>query len=340
MTRFAKIAAFTVAGLASAAAAPGAAASPMGYLNADGQFAGRILPLLWGLFILSVTVILVIAALVIAGVARRARRAVIREVPLVDSHATAWIAIGVGVTTLILIGFVAWSSVTLARIAYPPSDPALTIRVTGHQWWWEFRYLDHKDPSQSFVTANEIHIPVGKPVRVELQSADVIHEFWVPSLAGKTQTIPGQTNVTWLEADRPGVYRGQCTQYCGNQHAHMVLAVFADRPDSFEAWRKDQLRDAPQPNTQETSLGERDFVQHCAACHTVRGTVAEGKLGPDLTHLMSRSTIAAGILPNNPGYLSGWIANPQNLKPGALMPDLDISGPDLASIRSFLLTLN
>jgi cytochrome c oxidase subunit II len=316
-----------------------AAASPMDYLTASGPFARTILPLTWGLFILSVVVIVVITALVVAGVAFRARTGRVFDVPLMDSRATGWIAIGVAVSTLVLIGFVGWSSVTLARIAYPPSNPALTIQVRAHQWWWEFRYLDSKDPSQSFVTANEIHIPVGKPVRVELQSADVIHEFWVPSLAGKTQAIPGQTNVTWLEADKPGVYRGQCTQFCGMQHAHMALAVFADSPDSFEAWKRDQLGDAPAPNSHETDLGEQDFVQRCAACHTVRGTVADGKLGPDLTHLMSRSTIAAGSLPNNPGYLSGWIANPQRIKPGALMPDLDISGSDLASIRSFLLTL-
>jgi cytochrome c oxidase subunit II len=217
--------------------------------------------------------------------------------------------------------------------------PALTIQVRAHQWWWEFHYLDKKDPSRSFVTANEVHIPVGKPVRLELESADVIHEFWAPSLGGKIQTIPGQTNVTWLEADKPGVYRGQCTQYCGEQHAHMILSVFADPPDAFEACRAGQLRDAPNPATEEASLGERGFVGHCAACHTVRGTVADGKLGPDLTHLMSRSTIAAGVLPNNPGYLSGWVADPQSIKPGSLMPDPDLSGPDLASIRSFLVTL-
>jgi cytochrome c oxidase subunit II len=337
MTRTPQAAALGALGLA--ASAPGAAASPMDYLHADGKWAATVLPLTWGLFILSLVVIVVIAALVIVGVMLRARLGNVRQVPLVDTRATGWIAIGVGVSTLILIGFVAWSSITLARVAYPPSKPALTILVRAHQWWWEFHYLDKNDPSRSFVTANEVHIPVGKPVRLELQSADVIHEFWVPSLVGKIQTIPGQTNVTWIEADKPGVYRGQCTQFCGEQHAHMLLSVFADPPAAFDAWRADQLRDAPTPATQEASLGERGFIGHCAACHTVRGTVAEGKLGPDLTHLMSRSTIAAGVLPNNPGYLSGWIADPQSVKPGSLMPDPDLSGPELASIRSFLVTL-
>jgi cytochrome c oxidase subunit 2 len=226
----------------------------------------------------------------------------------------------------------------MARIANPPTRPALSIDVRGHQWWWEFVY-QNDDPSKIFTTANEIHIPVGKPVRFTLNGEDVIHTFWVPSLGGKIQLIPGQTNVTWLEADRPGVYRGQCSQYCGQQHAHMIFFVFADAPDAFEAWRADQLRAASQPASDDVRLGELRFIGHCGACHTVRGTLANGDVGPDLTHLMSRTTIAGGELPNNPGFLSGWIANPQNLKPGSLMPDPELSGPDLASIRSFLVTL-
>ena len=176
-------------------------------------------------------------------------------------------------------------------------------------------------------------------MRFALKGEDVIHTFWVPSLGGKIQLIPGQTNLTWLEADRPGVYRGQCSQYCGQQHAHMVLTVFADPPKAFEAWREAQLRAASQPGSDEARLGEERFIERCAACHAVRGTRADGHVGPDLTHLMSRTTIAAGELPNNPGYLSGWIADPQGLKPGSLMPDPELSGPELASIRSFLVTL-
>ena len=187
--------------------------------------------------------------------------------------------------------------------------------------------------------ANEIHIPVGKPVRFDLKGVDVIHTFWIPSLGGKTQIIPGQTNVTWLEADRPGVYRGQCSQFCGEQHAHMILTVSPTRPTFTSAGGSRSASAAAPRSTDEGRLGEATFVQRCGACHAVRGTRADGRVGPDLTHLMSRSTIAAGMLPNNPGYLSGWIADPQGQKPGALMPRPELSGPELTRIRAFLLTL-
>ena len=315
-----------------------AAVAPMDYLHADGLQSARILPLTQGLLAISVIVVVIIAALVLIAILRRARSGAVAGTPVMESEATGWISIGVGLSTVVLVGLVIWTSVTMAEIANPPSEPALSIEVRGHQWWWEFAYLND-DPSKTFVTANEIHIPVGKPVRFALTGEDVIHTFWVPSLGGKIQLIPGQTNLTWLEADRPGVYRGQCSQYCGQQHAHMTLTVFADPPEAFETWRATQLRAAPQPSSDETRLGERRFIERCAACHTVRGTRADGHVGPDLTHLMSRTTIAAGTLPNNPGFLSGWIANPQSLKPGSLMPDPELSGPDLADIRSFLATL-
>ena len=314
------------------------AAPPMSYLSSAGRMGDAIAPLTWGLLGVAIAVVVIISALVIVGILRRGRGGAVSDTPIGETRATSWIGIGVGLSTLVLIGLVVWTSLTMASIANPPSEPALTIEVRGHQWWWEFIYHGEK-PNQIFETANEIHIPVGKPVRFAVTGMDVIHSFWVPSLGGKTETIPGQVNVTWLQADRPGVYRGECSEYCGEQHAHMALAVFADAPDSFEAWRQAQLRDAPAPASDQTRFGEQSFIQHCGVCHTVRGSPAAGRVGPDLTHLMSRSTIAAGVLPNNPGYLSGWIADPQNIKPGCLMPDLAISGPDLASIRSFLLTL-
>ena len=330
--------AIAVTGLVLLAGAAKAADLPMTYLAADGAWNERVLPLTRGVLILCLAVIAIIALLVLVGVLSRARFVAIRDVPLTDSRATRWIAIGTGISTVVLLGFIGWNSVTMARVANPPSEPALTIQVRGHQWWWEFIY-QNKDQSQIFTTANELHIPVGKPVRFAIESADVIHSFWIPRLGGKTDTIPGQTNVAWLEADHPGVFRGQCSQYCGQEHARMALAVYADTPAAFDAWRKAQLADAPQPASAGVRVGEEVFIERCGACHTVRGTTAMGHVGPDLTHLMSRNTIAAGMLPNNPGYLSGWIANPQAMKPGALMPRPELTGPDLASVRSFLLTL-
>jgi cytochrome c oxidase subunit 2 len=310
----------------------------MDYLHADGLMAKRILPLTQGLLIVSAIVVIIVTALVLIAVLRRGRSGAAPDTPLLESPGRGWISIGVGLSTVVLVGLVVWTSMTMARIANPPIKPALSIDVRGHQWWWEFVY-HNDDPSKIFTTANEIHIPVGKPVRFTLNGEDVIHTFWVPSLGGKIQIIPGQTNVTWLQADKPGVYRGQCSQFCGQQHAHMVFSVFADTPEAFQAWRENQLRAAVHPASDDARIGEQHFIVRCGACHTVRGALANGHVGPDLTHLMSRTTIAGGELPNNPGFLSGWIANPQSLKPGSLMPNPELSGPDLASIRSFLVTL-
>ena len=165
------------------------------------------------------------------------------------------------------------------------------------------------------------------PVELRLTSADVIHSFWVPALAGKTDLIPGQENTAWLRADAPGVYRGQCDEYCGLQHAHMAFRVVAVPPDEFEAWWDHMLEPAQQPETREAREGMDLFRLNCSACHAVRGMLAGGEMGPDLSHLMQRETIASGMLPNTPGHLSGWIANPDVLKPGTPMPRTDLVGP-------------
>ena len=188
------------------------------------------------------------------------------------------------------------------------------------------------------VTANEIHIPAGQPVLVRLESNDVIHSFWVPALAGKTDTIPGRINLTWLQADRPGTYRGQCTEFCGMQHAHMAFAVVADPPAVFARWRAAQALPAVMP-VGEAAVGQHVFMGHCAGCHAVGGSAAHGRKGPDLTHLMSRTMIAAGLLDNNVNTLSGWISDPQALKPGARMPPTWLSGPQLHAVVAYLGTL-
>jgi cytochrome c oxidase subunit II len=326
------------------AAAQDRAKPPMGYLESFGSPGREILGLTWGLLIQSIVVVLVVAALVVAGFFIKARRGVdmSRDQHSVkgpnDHKALPWIYTGLGLTTLSLVDFTVWTIATLAEIRQPAAEPAVTIEVTAHQWWWEVRYAS-EDPSQVFETANEIHVPVGEPVRFRLTSEDVIHSFWVPALGGKTDLIPGQTNATWLEADTPGVYRGQCAEYCGLQHAHMALRVFAEPPGEFEAWRQEQLEPADAPAAPKAEAGQTAFVRHCAACHTVRGTIAGGETGPDLTHLMDRTTIASAMLPNTVGHLSGWIANPQELKPGTTMPNPGLSGPELEAIRSYLMTL-
>ncbi|HZD26876.1 MAG TPA: cytochrome c oxidase subunit II [Alphaproteobacteria bacterium] len=339
--RIATIVAGLALGLAGGMPAAHAAIdAPMYYLHSFGSQGKPIATLTWGLLGLSVAVVLIISVAVVVGVLLRRTRAV----PLTAGRLPVeragsgmpWIYIGLGLTVVALAGFVAWTMATMAAIASPAQAPKITIAIRGHQWWWELEYRTG-DPSRQFTTANEIHVPVGEPVRLEFTTADVIHTFWVPAIAGKTDLIPGQTNVAWIEADAPGVYRGQCNEYCGQQHAHMRLTLFADPPDKFQAWWDAQVQAAHPPEA--VARGKAEFARQCSACHTVRGTLAGGQVGPDLTHLMSRSTIAAGMLPNTIGNLSGWVANPQVIKPGSKMPNLDLSGPELDAVRSYVLTL-
>ena len=214
-----------------------------------------------------------------------------------------------------------------------------TVQVIGHQWWWEVNYQD-ENPSRSFTTANEIHIPVGVPVRVSLTSPDVIHSFWVPSLNGKTDLIPGRENTTTIEADRPGTYRGQCAEFCGVQHAHMALLVVAEPKEAFEAWRARQVQPAAEPAGDAEKRGRDVFLSGpCVMCHRIRGTIAGGSLGPDLTHVAGRQTLAAATIPNTPGYLAAWIEDPQHVKPGNRMPITQIAPPDMHPLLAYLETL-
>jgi cytochrome c oxidase subunit 2 len=313
----------------------------MGYLETFGPRADPVTQLAWGLTALSVAVVIIVTLLVLAGVLARRQRASedLRALPVGGGgDGMRWIYVGLALTMVALVASLVWTVAVAAAVNSPASKPALTLQVVGHQWWWEVVY-DPDQPGRTFVTANEIHIPVGRPVAVKLVGADVIHSFWIPALTGKTDTIPGRTNLAWLQADRPGIYRGQCTEYCGEQHAHMALYVVADPPAAFEAWRAAQARPAAAPQAPDAQRGAAVFQARCSACHAVRGTEAGGLAGPDLTHLMSRRTIAAGTLPNNLASLSGWIANPQALKPGARMPATWLSGPQLADLRAYLETL-
>lgn len=326
--------------LFSACACSTIAAQPMGYWTTSGPAADPITRLGWGLGIVALAVTAIVAVLLMLAILRRRERPTDPRSLTVrsDEGGLAWLYVGVGTSTVVLIACAVWTLFTIAAVAMPARAGEMVVRVDAAQWWWGVRY-ESSVPSQIFSVANEIHIPVGQPVRIELTSTDVIHSFWIPQLAGKMDVIPGQTNVTWMQADRPGVYRGQCGEFCGAQHAHMGLLVVADSPDDYQVWRQAQLQPAAPPVAPAALRGHAAFLAHCAACHTVRGGQAGGILGPDLTHLMSRRTIAAGTLPNTPGNLAAWVANAQALKPGSRMPSMNLAASDLIDVVGYLNTL-
>ena len=316
-------------------------ASPLQYLSGAGDKAVPVVWLTWGLLAISLAVIAVVSLLLVGAVWRRPGQnwtlgAQIALQPHQDG--LNWLWIGVGISTLVLLISVIWTVKVLAQIQAPNAKPSVTIEITGKQWWWQVRYLSD-DLSRSFTTANEIHMPIGVPIRLKLIGGDVIHSFWVPQLAGKMDAIPGQTNETWIEAAAPGTYNGQCTEYCGLQHAHMGVVVVAQSRTDFRNWWNDQLR-APRSLQGAALSGQVEFLVHCGSCHTIRGTEAAGAQGPDLSHLMGRATIAAASFPNDGQTLAHWIADPQSLKPGSLMPAPAVSQADLASINNYLHTLD
>lgn len=244
----------------------------------------------------------------------------------------------VAVTVVIISFFTATSFFTTRALGIAGSDD-LTIKVRGLQWWWGLEYFG-SDPGRHFETANEIHIPVGRNVRLQLEGLDVIHSFWVPSLAGKQDLIPGRPNELSIRAERAGVYRGQCAEFCGLQHAHMAFLVVAEEPAAFDAWTRQQRENAVASSEAEIVAGQQVFLSKpCAACHAIRGTPAEGKTGPDLTHVGGRKYIAAGLFETTRGSLAAWIADPQTLKPGNNMPMVPLNADELRSVSAYLASL-
>jgi cytochrome c oxidase subunit 2 len=226
------------------------------------------------------------------------------------------------------------SDLFVIRTTQAPAANAtkLTVLVTGHQWWWDVRY-----PGTPAVTANEIHIPVRTPVRVEVRTADVIHSFWVPELNRKIDTIPGRTNAIELYADAVGRYRGQCAEFCGLQHAHMGVAVIADSPAAFRRWLERQSEPAAAPASAQATTGRDVFLDgSCSSCHAIRGTSADAEVGPDLTHVADRQTLAALTIPNTRADLADWIRNSQHVKPGNLMPNLRLRDARLRAVVAYL----
>ena len=307
-------------------------------LNLHGVQAARIEDLWWLMFwICSAMFVLVMVATGIAITRRRDPIGPPGPIPPGSRlRMTRVIAVAVGATVLVLFVLLIASVSTGRAIASLSEGGGPAIKVTGHQWWWEVEY-EHPTPSRIVKTANEIHIPVGRPIKLELSSQDVIHSFWVPNLHGKRDLIPGHANDLWIRADRPGVYRGQCAEFCGLQHAHMGLLVIAEPQERFDAWYGAQLQTSALPATPSQQHG-RQLVESgpCALCHTIQGTQANGNLGPDLTHLASRRTIAAASLPNTRGNLGGWISDPQSLKPGNRMPPITMKSEDLQAMLDYL----
>jgi cytochrome c oxidase subunit 2 len=241
---------------------------------------------------------------------------------------------GVGIPLVVLVALFAVADVYLVGQTAPPAagSTRMTIDVIGHQWWWEVRY-----PGTSVVTANEIHIPVDTRINLVATTADVIHSFWVPALNRKIDMIPGRRNRILLEADSPGRYRGQCSQFCGLQHAHMAMWVDAQTPSQYRAWLAAQERPAAEPTSPMEVAGKRQFMDdQCSSCHQIAGTAADGQIGPNLTHVASRQTLAGAEIPNTPHSLAAWIRNPQAIKPGADMPDLGLAPRQVAELVAYL----
>jgi cytochrome c oxidase subunit 2 len=301
-------------------------------LASSGVQAARI-EALWWLFFWVTTVVALIVFAVLAAALRRASR---DTAPSSERSLMRAITGSLAVTVVVLLGLLVASIATSRALATQRDDTGLIIEVTGSQWWWNVEY-QHPEPEQRVRTANELHLPVGRTVAIKLLSNDVIHSFWVPSLHGKMDAIPGHDRMLWLRADRPGIYRGQCAEYCGLQHAHMAFVVIAEAPDDFERWIQAQRTTAPPPATDAARRGLQLVEQGtCAMCHAIRGTAAGAHVAPDLTHVASRATLAAGTLPQTREHLVTWISNAQGVKPGSHMPLLGLAPEDVDAIVTYL----
>jgi len=285
-------------------------------------------------------IFIVVAGLTVYAIIRFRRRPGDdgREPPQVYGSTQIELAWTVVPLLIVIVLFLTTTRYIFAIEGRSPSADALEVTIVGNQWWWEIRY-----PGLGIVTANELHVPVSdpadpRPTFITLQSADVIHSFWIPQLAGKTDVIPGKTNRMWIDPSTPGTYVGQCAEFCGVQHAGMLLTVTVHPKEEFALWVAAQQ--AAAPDLPEVRAGRDVFTSvACINCHTVRGTPANGVFGPDLTHLMSRATLGAGVAPNTRENLRAWVSDPASLKPGALMPAMKVSGSELDQLVAYLVTL-
>jgi cytochrome c oxidase subunit 2 len=325
--------------LAAVLAACAACEAPMSIFGAAGEGGRRISALAW--FMITAATIVYVAVMALFIVAMSRNRA--RDPKAVDLSRPGHGFIiwgGAVMPSIVLAAVFVAGLAAMGRFPARASDRAPAFTITGHQWWWQVDYDDPDLPGR-FTTANELHVPVGETVRIRLVSGDVIHSFWVPGLQGKIDLIPGDTNEVRIHAEKAGTYRGQCAEFCGQQHANMAFTVVAESRASWVAWIAAQQALAKEPTDSMAALG-RELVTGgpCAMCHTLRGTNARGQVGPDLTHVGSRLTIAAGTLPNTLGTMEAWVANAQALKPGARMPTItQFSGRELRAVATYLETL-
>lgn len=313
-----------------------------------GPAAAHIATLSWFEVVLFL-VITVIMWVLIGYAFYRRRGSLATHEPITAGGGEMWIAIGgLAVPLVVLSVLFIWGLDLLSSFPIHGMHGGMTqaqikrtmkpdILVIGHQWWWEIHYLND-NPSLEFTTANELHLPVGQPINIEVETHDVMHSFWIPALHGKVDLIPSQVNYIRLLASQPGEYFGQCAEYCGDEHARMRLLAVVQQPAQYQAWKEAQLKPAAEPTTPDAQQGEQIFVgAPCAMCHTVRGTLAGGSVAPDLTHIGSRKMIASDVYPNNNAWLEAWITHAQSLKPDCLMPNLtQFSGTQLQDLVAYL----
>jgi cytochrome c oxidase subunit II len=313
-----------------------ACAGPGTTTSAAGPGAHRISLLSVGMFAIAAFVFLVVISFLAYGLFHRRGDAEDDQPTLEDHGGTRMVLLG-GIAFPIVVLIVLFVITLVALEAQAREDTGthvFTIDVTAHRWWWEFQY-----PGQGIDTANEVHIPTGQPVLMQVTSDDVIHSFWVPRLQRKVDAVPGRTNDVTLQADADGTYLGECSEYCGLQHAHMRFNVIAESSEAFDTWVADQQRVAPEP-TGDALQGQQVFLgSSCVYCHSITGTNASGTIGPNLTHVASRTTLASGTIPNTPEELAAWIQDPQSIKPGTQMPATGLTPTQLRQLVAYLETL-
>jgi cytochrome c oxidase subunit 2 len=302
----------------------------------DSPQAGAINHLFLTVGVIMIAILVLVTALVLYAVFRYRGRLGDGEPPQLFGRKN--VEIGWTVVPLLVVGFIFVMTLRTMHRADPApaaDDPPYMV-ITAHQWWWEARYAQ-----SHVIAANEIHIPVDRPLLVELKAADVIHDWWVPQLGRKMDAIPGHPNHFWIEAEHPGTYLGRCAEYCGAEHAWMRIRVIAQPPAEFKQWEQHQLGIPAKPTGGEAAEGAKLFQKQltCADCHRIAGTPAKSSIGPDLTHVASRETLAAGRLPNTPSNLRKWLSNPQAIKPGANMPNFQLTKTEVDDLAAYLETL-